>query len=109
MSIRNNIEKMQKKAEKDTKFANKIKNEAIAAIYSGIADADGAWSTYMRNFVDTPETPATAKQLARLTTTDEDAANPYLTEARAYLVGNAVCFPGTTTGTLQGVNNLLDQ
>jgi hypothetical protein len=103
MSIRNNIEKMQKKAEKDAKFATEIKNQAIAAIYSGIADKDGAWSKYMSNFVDTPE------QLARLTKTDEDKTIPYLKEARAYLVGNAVCFPGTTTGTLQGVNNLLDQ
>jgi hypothetical protein len=109
MTIRDNIVAQQTRAAQDPDFAAEIKNQAIAAIYSGIDDEDGAWSRYMSNFVDNPETPATAAQLARLTTTDEDKNAPYLTEARAYLVGNAVCFPGTTTGTQQGVTNLLDQ
>lgn len=110
MTIRENILAVQARAEQDPTFATTIKNQAIAAIYNGISDQDGSpWVTYMQNFVDSPATATSTTQLARLTTTADDPNNPYLEEARAYLVGNAVCFPGTTTTTVQGVTNLLDQ
>ena len=102
MTIRANILAVQERASTDEKFATDIKNQAVEAIFEGFGSAQ--WNTYMANFAD----PATPAQLARLTTDNGDTI-PYVKEAKAYLVGNAVCFPGTYGGLLQGIDHVLDQ
>lgn len=89
------VGEVQEKAKADVVFADHVKAQAIKAIYEGFGKQ--AWTDYMQNFADTPE------QLTRLTTTNGDTI-PYVIESRAYLVSNAVCFPGTTDGTKQGVH-----
>lgn len=60
-----------------------LQEEAIAAILGGLGSE--AWTTYMKNFADTPE------QLARLTAQDSAGNDPYVRKSLAYLVSDAVC------------------
>ncbi len=106
MSISANIEAIQTRIQNDSGFAADFRRQAIEAIHAGINSEP--WNTYMGHFVDDPATLSTPGQLARLT---DDAADPslaYLREARAYLLGNAICIPGTGTGLGQGIDLLLD-
>jgi hypothetical protein len=84
----------------DPVATQKNRERAVAAIGSGIGSAE--WKEYMQQFADTPQ------QLARLTATDGTAQNPSLKLARAYLVANAVCGPGTLTNldlTVDGIDD----
>jgi hypothetical protein len=99
MSIMQKIQAMQARATEDHDYANRVKNQAIAAIYSGFGQPE--WNAYMSNYADT------IKEMSRLTTTEGDDI-PYVRESRAYLVGNAVCLPGTTQGTTQGISPNID-
>jgi hypothetical protein len=60
------------------------------------------WKDYMALFADS------AEQLQRLTTTDLDGTNAWLPRARAYIVANAICAPGTDTVTIKGVIGIGD-
>lgn len=101
MSIKDNIAAVQAQAKADADEANRIKADAIEAIYKGFGSAE--WNMYMHRFAKSPA------QLARLTTRDTDGCHPYIPQARAYLVANAVCFPGTTDGLPQGIEDYLDR
>lgn len=84
----------------DSAAVQKNREKAVAAIGSGIGSAE--WTAYMQQFANTPQ------QLARLTATDGTAQNPELKLARAYLVANAVCGPGTLTNldlTVDGIDD----
>ena len=107
MSIKDNILAVQTKIENDPKFARDFRRQAINALYAGMGKPE--WETYMRNFVDDPPTAETPAQLMRLTSTAADLSTSYLKEARAYALANAICIPGTRTGLLQGITDLLDQ
>jgi hypothetical protein len=107
MTIRDNILKVQDRIQNDPKFAGDFRRQAIEALHAGIGQP--AWNTYMSNFVDSPTTATTTAQLARLTNDSDDLNVTYLREARAYLLGNAICIPGTITGLPQGIGMLLDQ
>lgn len=78
--------------------SQRIKQGAISAILGGAAD----WIAYMNNFAKTPE------ELAKLIPTDGTEDHPEKREARAYLVANAVCAPGTATGLIDNVFDRLD-
>ena len=78
--------------------AKELKDLAIAAILGD----KGAFIAYMKLFAKSPD------ELARLTATDGTEKDPIKREARAYLVSNAVCAPGTTTGLNDNVFDLLD-
>lgn len=106
MAISDNILAIQTRIQNDQDFAAEFRRQAIEAIHAGVGTLP--WNTYMNHFVDDPATAATPTQLARLTTTDGDATAAYLREARAYLLGNGLCIPGTDTGLPQGIGNLLD-
>jgi len=106
MAISDNILAVQTRIENDADFAADLRQQAIDALYVGLGTEQ--WNKYMNNFVDTPATAATPTQLARLTTTAGDDQIAYQKEARAYLLGNAVCVPGTRTGLAQGIGLLLD-
>lgn len=103
MAIEDNIRAKQAaiKQDKTGKLGDAIRNQAISAIYSGMDSPE--WKTYMQNFANTPE------ELARLTSRDGDGCHPYIPLARAYLVANAVCLPGTTDNLLQGIEGILDK
>ena len=96
MTIRANIEErivqMQKEVEElgptGGEISQRVKQGAISAILGGAAD----WVAYMNIFAKTPE------ELARLIPIDGTEDDPEKREARAYLVANAVCTPGTATG-----------
>ena len=102
MSIEDQIRSVQAKVKQDPKCGDELRKQAIEAIYGGL-ESD-AWRDYMRNFnfAGTPE------QLARLTTRDEDHCHPYIKQARAYLVANSTCLPGTDLKMLDGVTDFLD-
>ena len=78
--------------------AKAVRDGAIAAILGGSED----WVAYMDIFAETPE------ELARLVPSDGTHADPSKREARAYLVANGVCAPGTTRGMLNKVEDRLD-
>jgi len=107
MTIRDNIMKVQDRIQNDADFAGEFRRQAIEALHAGIGQP--AWNTYMSNFVDNPQTATTTAQLARLTDPSNDPNVAYLREARAYLLGNAICIPGTITGLPQGIEMFLDQ
>lgn len=89
------------------KKGDTLRNQAIAAIYSGMLSPDGTlspeWKAYMEQFANTPA------ELARLTSRDGDGCHPYIPLARAYMVANAVCLPGTTNNFLQGIEGIIDK
>ena|ERR1041385_2934978 len=101
MSIGDNIKEVKAIAQSDQQEANRIKADAIAAIYKGFGSPE--WNIYMHRFAKTPA------ELARLTTTATDDCHPYIAQSRAYLVANAVCFPGTTDSFEQGIEDYLDR
>ena len=76
----------------------KLKEKAIAAILGGAAE----WVNYMRLFAKTPG------ELARLIPSDGTQDDAEKREARAYLVANAVCAPGTTGDLERTVNDRFD-
>lgn len=103
MTIRKNIEDIQKRIQNDSQFGIDLKKLAVKAIYGGMQNGKASpdWVAYMREFAKTP------KELARLTdeTTDCD---DYIRSARAYLVGNGVCLPVTEGNLLGGIDDVLD-
>jgi hypothetical protein len=103
MAIEDNIRAVQAEVQQDQtgKKGDNLRNLAIAAIYSGIGSPE--WNTYMDNFANTPT------ELARLRTRDGDGCHPYIPLARAYLVANAVCLPGTTGRLLDGIEGIIDK
>ena len=107
MTIRDNILAVQTRIQNDPDFAAEFRRQAVEAVHAGIGQP--AWTTYMSNFVDSPATPTSAAQLARLTSPADDLTITYLREARAYLMGNGICIPGTATGLGQGIGLFLDQ
>jgi hypothetical protein len=106
MTIRANIEARKAQMLKEVQdsgtnggeFSKLIKERAINAIMGGAAD----WVAYMSLFAQTPD------ELARLIPTDGTDADADKREARAYLVANAICAPGTATGLVENVFNRLD-
>lgn len=106
MTIRANIEEKIVEIQKEIEIhgpqggplSKKIKEGSISAIMGGASD----WVGYMSNFAKTPE------ELARLIPTDGTENDPKKREARAYLVANAVCTPGTATGLIDNVFDTLD-
>jgi hypothetical protein len=92
--------------------AEKLRAQAVAAIYAGQFDATGqgtaAWREYMRNFTNPLDDPA---QLARLTGVNDPGctATPYIREARGYLIANATCGTPTFPTTIKGVDDVLDK
>ena len=100
-TIREKIEEVrqQVKANNPKGTGARIKNLAVKAIYAGFGQPD--WVKFMEEFATTKQ------QLARLTTRDTDC-HDYNEPARAYLVGNATCLPGTDGNLLQGISEFLD-
>jgi hypothetical protein len=106
MTIRANIEariiEMQKEVDEHgsagADVSKKIKQRAIDAIMGGAPD----YIAYMSLFAKTPD------ELARLIPTDGTEDDPDQREARAYLVANAICAPGTATGLVDNVFDRLD-
>jgi hypothetical protein len=106
MSIRVRIEAKQREVieaseAKNTLPGDILREQAVKAMYGGFGSA--AWNEYMAQFASTP------RELARLQTRQTDSGDDYLDRARAYLVANAICFPGTATGFLRGIDDALDQ
>ena len=79
----------------------KLKAATIKAIYSCFGMED--WNDFMKSFA------RTKKQLQRLTTTELDTCHSYIPQARAYLVVNSMCLPGTNKNMLQGIGDYLDR
>jgi hypothetical protein len=99
-TIEQNIRHVQSLIKANPKFGNTLKMLAVKAIYEGFGSED--WKKYMRHYAKT------TKQLKRLTDRQFDC-HKYTEPARAYLVGNAVCLPGTDTNLMQGINGFLDE
>lgn len=111
MTIKANIEekikelKLEREAMQQLQPANQVgpknkqlKDLAIAAILGEKED----FIAYMKLFAKTPD------ELARLIPTDGTDNDEKKREARAYLVSNAICAPGTTTQLLENVFGRLD-
>lgn len=77
----------------------KLRRAAGAAIYGGFGSPE--WYYYMAYFASTP------KQLRRLCSTDTDCHDNNA-PSRAYLVGNAMCLPGTWRTFGDGIEHWLD-
>ncbi|HEX5705987.1 MAG TPA: hypothetical protein VFX96_01730 [Pyrinomonadaceae bacterium] len=73
---------------------------SIGAIHGGNASVE--WRDYMSLFAKTPE------ELARLIPTDGTEGDASMREARAYLVRNGVCGPGTIMTLPTTVTTKLD-
>jgi hypothetical protein len=101
MSIEQNIRDIQKAIQDDPKKGNALKADAVKAIYAGFGSKD--WIDFMRQFAKTPE------ELKRLTTRDSDGCSKYIAPARAYLLGNSTCLPGSRQNLLQGIEGFLDK
>lgn len=94
------VRQVKSQLQADSAAVQRNREKAVAAIGSGIGSAE--WTVYMQQFANTPQ------QLARLTATDGTAQDPTLKLARAYLVANAVCGPGTLTNldlTVDGIDD----
>ena len=106
MTIRQNIQKVIEDLQKDREqnppdggqFSKDFKEAAISAVLGGSED----YLAYMRRFGNTPG------EIARLIPTDGTHNDSVKREARAYLVSNGVCAPGTATGLLNEVLDKLD-
>ena len=106
MTIRANIEAriVQMQAELDAnpviggEISKKVKDGAINAVLGGATEL----ISYMSLFANTPA------ELARLVPTDGTENNADMREARAYLVSNAICAPGTATTLIDNVFDRLD-
>lgn len=83
------------------KLGPKLQEAAVKAIHAGFGKDD--WIAYMKYFANTE------KQLQRLTTTDLDGCHTYIPQARAYLVVNSMCLPGTNKTMMQGIDDYLDR
>lgn len=77
----------------------RLKQAAIKAMMAGIGKKD--WNEYMSLFADN------SQQLNRLTVPVENE-DPWLPEARAYIVANAICGADSTTQTFLRVDALID-
>jgi hypothetical protein len=77
-------------------IGKQLSNAAVEAITNGIKSEQ--WKTYMSLFADN------AGQLERLTVPQPDEPT-YLPLLRAYIVSNAVCDIGTTTNTINKIEN----
>jgi hypothetical protein len=89
----------------DGSYGKKVGEAAEAAMTKGMTAADGTvsedWKRYMSLFADS------ADQLKRLTTTELDGDDEYLSRIRAYIVANGVCAPGTDAKTINGTRNFM--
>jgi hypothetical protein len=88
-----------KKAEHKDKLGLKLKQASIKAMMAGIGSNE--WKSYMSLFADN------AAQLTRLTVPAKNE-DPWLPEARAYIVANSVCGADSTTQTSLRVDALID-
>ena len=79
-------------------IADELKTKATNAILGGASN----YLKYMQLFAKTEE------ELARLIPTDGTEDDPLKKEARAYLVANGVCAPGTGDKLMNVVTNRLD-
>lgn len=83
-----------------TSLGEAIGRAAEAALTKGMTSPDGTvtpeWEKYMALFANS------ADQLKRLTTTEFDGTNTWLPRARAYIVANGICAPGTDAATVKG-------
>src|ERR1044072_3468601 len=88
-----------KKQEHKAKLGFQLKQASIKAMMAGIGSPE--WKSYMSLFADN------ADQLTRLTVpvAKED---PWLAEARAYIVANSICGADSTTQTSLRVDALID-
>lgn len=77
----------------------KLRTAALSAIYGGFGSQ--SWRDYMKYFAASP------KQMRRLCTREIDCHGS-TDDARAYLVGNAVCLPETWKTFGKGVEHYLD-
>jgi hypothetical protein len=101
-TIRDNIDKVEKAMGVPANKAGLglvLKNAAIDAIMEGPGPEKEKWQIYMSMFADNQE------QLDRLTIVDPANDPPWLNEARAYVMSNAVCAPNTNTKTGNGIFN----
>jgi hypothetical protein len=78
--------------------ADELKQKGMDAIMGGAQD----WLEYMKLFADGPQA------LARLIPTDGTEYDPAKRQARAYLVANSVCAPGTAGALADNVFDMLD-
>ena len=110
-TIKNNLLRVQaavvtEKANGATALGEAIGRAAEAALTKGMTAPDGTvtreWEAYMALFANS------AEQLKRLTTTEFDGTNTYLPRARAYVVANSICAPGTDTATIKGLMGVGD-
>jgi hypothetical protein len=79
-------------------IADEVRTKATNAILGGATN----WVKYMQLFAKTPE------ELARLIPTDGTEEDPEKKEARAYLVANGMCAPGTGDKLLNVVSSKLN-
>lgn len=82
-------------------FGDRVGKAAEDAMVGGMGS--DAWKRYMSLFADSSD------QLKRLTTTELDGEDPYLSRIRAYIVANGVCAPGTDAKTINGTMNFADR
>ena len=116
MSIRDNVLKVKRQmlAEIDapnTPFGNSVQQKALRAVSKGQTSEE--WRTYMTMFVDDANTlgdaqSISAKQLARLTGTDDTAGNADFDEKRAYLAADGTCTTDTSTNFGRNASLVLD-
>ncbi|HEX8355642.1 MAG TPA: hypothetical protein VF611_22235 [Pyrinomonadaceae bacterium] len=88
------------KAKGSGDLGRRVGDAAERALREGMQS--DAWKEYMSLFADS------AEQLKRLTTDELDGNNDYLPRARAYIVANAICAPGTDAATMKGLVGLGD-
>ena len=106
MTIEANVLEVMDKVEKEIadfgpqggELSKMVKERSVNAIMGGAAD----WVAYMEIYAKNPG------ELARLIPSDGTHNDPAKREARAYLVANAICAPGTTTGLIENVFDRLD-
>lgn len=106
MSIQDNVREKMAEIKNETvvnpaggKASKELKEKSIAAIMGGAAE----WVTYMNLYAKNPV------ELARLIPSDGTENDPEMREARAYLVANAICAPGTTGTLIETVFDRLDK
>lgn len=100
MSIRQKIEAKRDEIIKDPSKGHTLREKAIAAVYKGIESDE--WKAYMGEY------GFDATELARMTNRTVESCDPYIDQARAYLLTNAVCTPGTAKNLLFGIGDILD-
>jgi hypothetical protein len=111
MTIKTNIEKKIAELEQEKEEMEQMEppdqvgpkaQEMLDLAISAVLGDREAFVKYMELFSTSPE------ELARLIPTDGTENDPVKRKARAYLVSNAICAPGTATGLIDNVFGRLD-